>query len=894
MLSGAQVQELIVLLTMKNGLSGPAAAATRSIRGMEAGAIGAAGGVARAETSVGLLGRSTTGAGQAIGHLGGVVGGVVRSVGLLGGTFAILGGAGAIGGAVKSALTFQQQMLLIKTQAGASTAELNSMTAAVMKLAPAVGVGPNELALALFHIESVGLRGATALDVLKISAQGARVGIASVEDVSNALAAAMRSSIAGTETAGKAMGTLNAIIGAGNLRMQQLTGALGTGILSSARAFGLTLTDVGAALAVLTDQGVSAEMAGTRLRTAFAQMGAPTAKARKELKLFGLDAQQLAKDMRQPNGLMFALQDLYKHLAEHGGVFAAGSKNAAGKDVSGQLTTTGSAAITASFGGARTGVAILTLLNSLSLLQQKYTTIGQLSGKFGEQVASTAETAAFKFHRLQASLETLGIAMGNVLLPAFASIADTAATFFTQNTDGIVGGLNAAAGAAKILFDALGAAATVLGTIVKIVPPAGSALQLLLGAALIGKTSSILFGKNPFTWAVGSVLGRLGIGGKAGAALGGAIGGGTPVFVTNWPIGLGAGGGVAGAGSGAAGAAETGGAGLLLGTALPLAVIGASIVAPIASAMIISNANTNRSINVQQQANAWLAKNPTRADLTSGLAAVTHGINEIRSNPLSVLVQGDALQHLEQIRTDIQAQLRTVRAGGVPVGSTIGTPGRYVAIRDLRAAMGGSGSDSFNADRLAQMTLAKGGGSVLTLQSILSVLKTQETRALKKGDMLAVKLLTGDINAITSRLGSVIKTRLAAADSQFHQHYLDSAGAGNPILPLARNKRDQMQPDVVAAIHRTSDSQNRHIAEMKNRIGDLNRTTQSGLFRVANDIISSNSTIYGAVMAVVAAVQAIPQPIVNVSPRSIEYATGQAHGYGPTASQAGALPSAGR
>jgi hypothetical protein len=43
----------------------------------------------------------------------------------------------------------------------------------VLDLAKAMPQGPNELAKGLFHLESVGLRGAKAMDALKIAAEGA-------------------------------------------------------------------------------------------------------------------------------------------------------------------------------------------------------------------------------------------------------------------------------------------------------------------------------------------------------------------------------------------------------------------------------------------------------------------------------------------------------------------------------------------------------------------------------------------------------------------------------------------------------------------------------------------------------------------------------------------------
>lgn len=52
-----------------------------------------------------------------------------------------------------------------------------------------------------------------------------------------------------------------------------------------------------------------------------------------------------------------------------------------------------------------------------------------------------------------------------------------------------------------------------------------------------------------------------------------------------------------------------------------------------------------------------LQQNPTESDLRNALGGVETGINNIRSNPLLVLVQGQALDELEGMRSELQAAL---------------------------------------------------------------------------------------------------------------------------------------------------------------------------------------------------------------------------------------------
>ncbi len=62
----------------------------------------------------------------------------------------------ALGFSVKAAISFQQSMELVHTQAGATQQEVTNLSNAVLKLAPSVGQGPNALAQALFKDSKVG------------------------------------------------------------------------------------------------------------------------------------------------------------------------------------------------------------------------------------------------------------------------------------------------------------------------------------------------------------------------------------------------------------------------------------------------------------------------------------------------------------------------------------------------------------------------------------------------------------------------------------------------------------------------------------------------------------------------------------------------------------------
>ncbi len=324
-----------------------------------------------------------------------------------GAQLAALAIAGMGAASVHAAADFEYEMMLVHTHADASRNEIKAMTAEIMNMAPSVQAGPEELAKALFHIESVGYRGAKGLEILEFAAKGAAVGAANLEDVTNALLAVVTSGIKGVDSMSEAMGVLNGIVGTGNIRMEELASSMSSGIMSTARTFGLAVQDVGAALATMSDQGIPAEEGTTRLRMSIAMLGAPTKLATQQLNSIGLTYRSLADEMRGEGGLIGALKLLKTHM-EGAGLDAAEQANL----------------LKLAFGGARSSSGILTLLNSLDLYQRKLETIKEQQASFPEDFAAEAETAAAHFKNLGAATEVLAISIGNGLMPVVVPIAD--------------------------------------------------------------------------------------------------------------------------------------------------------------------------------------------------------------------------------------------------------------------------------------------------------------------------------------------------------------------------------------------------------------------------------------------------------------------------------------
>jgi TP901 family phage tail tape measure protein len=581
--------ELAILIKLKDEITGPLNNIDRSLSGLN-----------NRSASV-SSGMTKIGAGLALGAERVAVGLIA-----VGGSVAVM-----VDKATNAAATYQSAMELVHTQAGASQAEVDSMSAALLKLAPEVGTNATALAAGLYHIESAGVRGSKALDMLRTAAEGAKVGQADLEDVTNALVGAVNTGIKGTENMGAAMGTLNGIVGSGNMRMADLTGAIATGILPTAKSMGLTLKDVGAALADMTDQGVPAVDAATRLRMTFSLMAAPTGKASDVLKSIGMSSTQMAEDMRKPNGLLVALTDLKKHL-------------------SGLSAVEQTQAVSAAFGGGRTSSTILTLLGSLDRLDSKYKAITASTNDFGNAWDSTALTIDQRKEAMAAGFDSLKIQLGDQLLPVEGKVLDAltklvaspAVTQGIQDFGTALAGLftdENIASAEKFLNDVV---PQIKDFATSVLPPLEEGLKITGAAA---KTAFDMFMSLPepvkaaviAALAANKLTGGLvasGIGDLAKVAMGAATGtsgggiaggmlGVQKVFVVNMGVG-GMGGGLGGGASLAGEGSAAGGGGLaaIAAGALPAALILAATVGGIEIAANVADPSGSQAASYQDQA----------------------------------------------------------------------------------------------------------------------------------------------------------------------------------------------------------------------------------------------------------------------------------------------------
>lgn len=320
------------------------------------------------------------------------------------------GSLGLIGIGVEAgrmASKFQTAMTQINTQAGVSQSAVKSLGGGVLNLAGQVGFSPDSLAEALFHVESsfasTGITGQKAMDILKVAAEGAKVGGANLVDVQNALDAAVASGISGVQDYSQAMGALNAIVGSGDMKMQDLANALGTGVLAVVKGYGVTLNDVGAALATFGDNNIRGAVAATDLRMAVQALSVPAKSADSDLKRFGMTNQTLADDMRT-GGLSKALNDLIDRMRK-AGVTA---------DQQGQVIT--------DMFGKKAGAGIAVLLGQIDRFNSKYPEEEKGAKGFANAWVTAQHTLSVQFDQIKAGFDSLMIRIGQKVIPATSAL----------------------------------------------------------------------------------------------------------------------------------------------------------------------------------------------------------------------------------------------------------------------------------------------------------------------------------------------------------------------------------------------------------------------------------------------------------------------------------------
>ena len=337
--------------------------------------------------------------------------------------FLALGAATAVWGyeSIKWAKDYQTQLLLLHTQAGLTVKQMNAVGVAAKANSAAFGYNATTYVQAAYHAASVGFRGADITNITEAGLKEARISGADPETTVNSLVSVMRAYNQTGKDATHTQALLNAAVGQGNMRYSEFNAALHSGIAATAHLYGVKLPSWLAALSYMTDQGVPAAQAGTRLRMGLSLLGAPSAQSQKflntllgsqvggtrssvqsQLQAMGLSTTQLTSAMERTGSIQGALRVMEHAFRQY--------------DIPPDMQR---AFIGRAFGGGRVGSAIMALVNNPALLDLKQQRIqGAADPKqWNADFTASMKIMSAQTQRLSSELHNLGIEFGSKLLP---------------------------------------------------------------------------------------------------------------------------------------------------------------------------------------------------------------------------------------------------------------------------------------------------------------------------------------------------------------------------------------------------------------------------------------------------------------------------------------------
>lgn len=233
-------------------------------------------------------------------------------------TVALGGAAIAIGTkTVKMAADFQTGMTTLQTGAGESASNMKLVGDGILTMAGQVGQSTSTLVDGMYHIESAGFHGAAGLNVLKVAAEGAKVGNADLDTMGKTLVGTMNSYGMAGDKASTMMNQLIATTASGDMKMQDLAASLGN-VTPIAAAAGISFAQVGGAISTMTSQNMSAQQATQDLSFLIRGLQNPTDVATKEMAAMGLNSTQVAQNLGK-KGLTGTLDELTSAITAHMG-----------------------------------------------------------------------------------------------------------------------------------------------------------------------------------------------------------------------------------------------------------------------------------------------------------------------------------------------------------------------------------------------------------------------------------------------------------------------------------------------------------------------------------------------------------------------------------------------
>ena len=218
--------------------------------------------------------------------------------------------------ATRSIAAFEKELAKVEGLVGVSSAGVESLGKSILQVSEATGKLPGELAQAAFFITSAGLRGGEAAQVLLQAAKASVAGLGETATVADAVTSALNAYGSANLDAATATGTLVAAVRLGKAEADSIAPVLGrlTGVASELQ---ISFQQLGAGLAFLTGQGLSASEASVGLNAVMKLLVKPSEQALEVMGRYGLELGKVKRVVSESDtGLLDLLFDLRDTLTE--------------------------------------------------------------------------------------------------------------------------------------------------------------------------------------------------------------------------------------------------------------------------------------------------------------------------------------------------------------------------------------------------------------------------------------------------------------------------------------------------------------------------------------------------------------------------------------------------
>jgi hypothetical protein len=248
---------------------------------------------------------------------------------------AFWGAAGVLGLAyegIKKYTEFNALMTTSITQAGRNINELPYLSKQALNISMQTGQSANDVANAMYRVASgtagwvehlkngrtqIGLTAQQLVDMTKqvsnLTILGNIPAGTQQEQAARVLTAMINSGVRGVGNSSQAAALVNASVGAGDLRMSEMTAAMGRGVLTAAKVNGVSATDAMSYIDLLTSMGTTGSVAGNYVKTALTLLSNPSQIGSRAQEMLGITSGEMGQIIRS-QGLGPAAQFLMAHM----------------------------------------------------------------------------------------------------------------------------------------------------------------------------------------------------------------------------------------------------------------------------------------------------------------------------------------------------------------------------------------------------------------------------------------------------------------------------------------------------------------------------------------------------------------------------------------------------